>query len=166
MPDPDAIRKRRLPVVRKRPLGGLPNLIVGQDVGARRAPSKRNRVWHRAAESSNATPPPVTRPDLRGARIRPGGQLTRIYTRRLVNRSGRFVVAISLLGLLLALVAAPAGAAPAAGNRAQIGMLVRLHELRGGYTVGDEFGCAGIGPEGSLAASYAPVPGRLPRRRA
>ena len=46
MPDPDAIRQRRLPVVGKRPLGGLPNLIVGQDVGARRAPSERDRVWH------------------------------------------------------------------------------------------------------------------------
>jgi hypothetical protein len=152
MPDPDAIRERRLPVISKRPLGRLPNLIVGQDVGARRAPSKRNRVWHRAAESSNATPPPVTRPDLRRAGIRPAGQSTRIYTRRLVNRSGRFVVAISLLGLLLAVVAAPAGAAPAAGDRAQIGMMLRLHELPGGYTVGDEFGCTGIGAEGARPA--------------
>jgi hypothetical protein len=63
-----------------------------------------------------------------------------------VNRARRTASAMVLVGLLAALLATAAGAdAP----RAQIGMLLRLHELPGGYTVGDEFGCAGIGPEGA-----------------
>jgi hypothetical protein len=64
-----------------------------------------------------------------------------------MNRSSRSAVSIALLALLAALFATAAGAA---APRAQIGMLLRLHELRGGYTVGDEFGCAGISPEGAM----------------
>jgi hypothetical protein len=63
-----------------------------------------------------------------------------------VNRSGRFVVALAALGLLAALLAGGAGAA---APRAQVGMLLRLHELPGGYTVDEEFGCAGLSPEGA-----------------
>jgi hypothetical protein len=63
-----------------------------------------------------------------------------------VSRARRITTSVVLLGLLLVVVA---GAAGAASPRAQIGMLLRLHELRGGYTVGDEFGCAGLSPEGA-----------------
>ncbi len=63
-----------------------------------------------------------------------------------MNRSSRSAASIALLALLAALFATAAGAA---APRAQIGMLLRLHELRGGYTVGDDFGCAGISPEGA-----------------
>jgi hypothetical protein len=63
-----------------------------------------------------------------------------------MNRARRTAAAIVLVGLVAALLATAAGAA---APRAQIGMLLRLHELRGGYTVGDEFGCAGISSEGA-----------------
>jgi hypothetical protein len=63
-----------------------------------------------------------------------------------MNRSSRSALSIALLALLAALFATAAGAA---APRAQIGMLLRPHELRGGYTIGDEFGCAGISPEGA-----------------
>jgi hypothetical protein len=63
-----------------------------------------------------------------------------------MNRSSRSAVSIALLALLAALFATAAGAA---APRAQIGMMLRLHELRGGSTIGDEVGCAGISPEGA-----------------
>jgi hypothetical protein len=63
-----------------------------------------------------------------------------------MNRARRTAAAIVLVGLVAALLATAAGAA---APRAQIGMLLRLHELPGGYTVGDEFGCAGVSSEGA-----------------
>ena len=63
-----------------------------------------------------------------------------------------------------ALFAALAGSAAGAVEPAQIGMLVRFHELPGGYTIGDEgVGCGIIDPEGTEPPLSEFLGRRLPR---
>src|SRR5262245_28346224 len=82
------------------------------------------------------------------------------YTRRRMRRSTALVAVIAFCAAFAAL----AGAAASAAEPAQIGMLVRFHELPGGYVIGDEgVGCGYLDPEGTEPPLLEFLARRLPR---